>query len=935
MKIAILSCFYPYRGGISQFNACLYGELSKEHDVRAFNFKRQYPEFLFPGKTQFVTEDDEAVPVESTSLLDTANPLSYISTYREIRDWEPDVLIVRYWMSYFGPSLGYVTRRMKKHCKVISILDNVIPHEPRFFDTPLTRYFLSGSTGFVTLCEAVSKDLLRLKPDAEFAVIQHPLYSHFGEKLSRKEAEERLGIEHDRKNILFFGLIREYKGLDILIEAFGMLPEGEYQLIIAGEPYGSFDRYQKLIDRLPAAHKVHMTLKYIKDSEVKDFFSAADLAVLPYRSATQSGISSVAYHFEVPMIVTDVGGLKETIGDRGTGLVAREGTPEAISKEITGFFSNPAIKDECIRNIRMEKERLSWKTFARELVRFIRTTGFVLVLALAAATAPAISAQEYNNTPVSISKEKVRVNGETCYSHVVLERQTLFSISKAYNVSIDDIYRLNPSLKEHGLIKNSIILIPTEATAAEAAPEKVQETPQVAVQDTAKEEVKEEAKEKKTAKEKRIHVVKWYENLNDIAGKYGITVEELMKANGLTGKKLKSRMKLTIPEPGEYAQQEETEQTQEQSETQQVAEAQEQEAEKEDNPWWLNFRKDKVSASLLLPLKATGSSSSWSNMDFYSGVLLAVNDLGQNGTDVDLRVHDIADGKIGNARADIGNTDLTIGPISVRDLNSVFSMNESGMVISPLDPKAEDLVPVHPGMIQAPTPHKVQYDDLASWIKEDTSVNDKVLLITEKGARQTEAEMQMKSSVDSAGIAYNMFSYSILEGRDVMAPLKNLMTKTGCNRVMIASESEAFVNDVVRNLNLMIHQKYEVVLYAASKIRSFETIEVENLHKTNLHVSLTYYIDYDDQRVKSFLLRYRGLFNAEPSQFAFQGYDIASYFIEMCSKYGNRWPEMLEKEERSMLQSTFRCRKDGEGGYINEGVRRIVYESEWKVKKVR
>ena len=322
-------------------------------------------------------------------------------------------------------------------------------------------------------------------------------------------------------------------------------------------------------------------------------------------------------------------------------------------------------------------------------------------------------------------------------------------------------------------------------------------------------------------------------------------------------------------------------------------------------------------------------------MDFYSGVLLAVNDLGQNGTDVDLRVHDIADGKIGNARADIGNTDLTIGPISVRDLNSVFSMNESGMVISPLDPKAEDLVPGHPGMIQAPTPHKAQYDDLASWIKEDTAVNDKVLLITEKGARQTEAEMQMKSSVDSAGIAYNLFSYSILEGRDVMAPLKNLMTKTGCNRVMIASESEAFVNDVVRNLNLMIHQKYEVVLYAASKIRSFETIEVENLHKTNLHVSLTYYIDYDDQRVKSFLLRYRGLFNAEPSQFAFQGYDIASYFIEMCSKYGNRWPEMLEKEERSMLQSTFRCRKDGEGGYINEGVRRIVYESDWKVKKVR
>ena len=369
MKIAILSCFYPYRGGISQFNACLYGELSKEHIVKAFNFKRQYPEFLFPGKTQFVTPDDEAVPVESTSLLDTANPFSYISTYREIRDWEPDVLIVRYWMSYFAPSLGYITRKMKKHCKVISILDNVIPHEPHFFDSPLTRYFLKGSTGSVTLCEAVSKDLLALKPDARFAVIQHPLYSHFGAKLSREEAERRLGLQSGKKNILFFGLIRTYKGLDILLEAFGMLSE-EYQLIIAGEPYGSFDKYQQIIDNLPNKDKIYTNLKYIKDSEVTDYFSAADLAVLPYRSATQSGISSVSYHFEVPMIVTNVGGLKETIGDRGTGIVSDRGTPEAIYQEIIRYFSDPQIKERCIECIRSEKERLSWKTFAHKLLEF-------------------------------------------------------------------------------------------------------------------------------------------------------------------------------------------------------------------------------------------------------------------------------------------------------------------------------------------------------------------------------------------------------------------------------------------------------------------------------------------------------------------------------------------------------------------------------------
>ena len=370
MKIAILSCFYPYRGGISQFNACLYGELSKEHIVKAFNFSRQYPEILFPGKTQYVTEDDEAVPVESVSLLDTANPFSYIKTYRAIREWNPDVLIVRYWMSYFAPSLGYITRKMRKHCKVISILDNVVPHEPHFFDAPLTRYFLKGSTGSVTLCEAVSKDLLALKPDADFAVIQHPLYSHFGEKKERVAAEAKLGLKSGKKNILFFGLIREYKGLDILLEAFRRLGD-EYQLIIAGEPYGSFEKYQKIIDSLPEKDRVFMDLKYIKDSEVADYFSAADVAVLPYRSATQSGISSVSYHFEVPMIVTSVGGLKETIGDRGTGLVADSCTPEAIYEEIVKFFGDPEINKECIRNIREEKERLSWKTFARKLTRFI------------------------------------------------------------------------------------------------------------------------------------------------------------------------------------------------------------------------------------------------------------------------------------------------------------------------------------------------------------------------------------------------------------------------------------------------------------------------------------------------------------------------------------------------------------------------------------
>lgn len=369
MKIAVLSCFYPYRGGISQFNANLLLELGREHSVKAFNFKRQYPEFLFPGKTQYVTPEDEAVPVESEILLDTAVPFNWPKTARRIREWNPDILIIRYWMSYFGPSLGYVARHMAPHCKVIGILDNVIPHEPHFFDKPLTRYMLGGVDGCITLCSEVGEDLLRWKPDARHTVLPHPIYSHFGEKLPRAEAEAMLGLKPGCRNLLFFGLIRKYKGLDILLRAFSSLPE-EYQLIIAGEPYGSFDEYQALIDECPGKDRIHVFPSYIRDSEVKKYFSAADVVVLPYRSATQSGVSAVSYHFEVPTIVTAVGGLEETIGVPGTGIVAKKAEPECIREEIERYFSDPAIREKCIAGIRAERERLSWSRFCKEMLIF-------------------------------------------------------------------------------------------------------------------------------------------------------------------------------------------------------------------------------------------------------------------------------------------------------------------------------------------------------------------------------------------------------------------------------------------------------------------------------------------------------------------------------------------------------------------------------------
>lgn len=372
MKIAILSCFYPYRGGIAQFNANLYAELGRRHTVKAFNFKRQYPDILFPGRSQYVTEDDEAVPVESDALLDTACPLTWMKTVRAIRAWKPALVLMDYWMSWFAPSLGFVARRLKKDFRVVSILHNVLPHEPRFFDRPLTRYFLSGCTGHLVLSEEVGRDLRRMKAAARMAVLFHPIYTHFGEKIPRAEAERRLGLAPGKKNLLFFGLIREYKGLDLLIQAFDLLDE-DFQLIIAGEPYGSFEKYRRLIEASRGRERIHCHLKYLRDSEVKTFFSAADLTVLPYRSATQSGISAVSYHFEIPLVVTDVGGLREAVEGAGTGLVAEKPEPEAIAEKISDFFSDECIRRQCRISIRGEKERLSWHHFGRLLEDFADT----------------------------------------------------------------------------------------------------------------------------------------------------------------------------------------------------------------------------------------------------------------------------------------------------------------------------------------------------------------------------------------------------------------------------------------------------------------------------------------------------------------------------------------------------------------------------------
>lgn len=370
MKIAILSPFYPYRGGIAQFSAMLYTTLEKDgHTVKAFNFKRLYPNFLFPGKTQYVEEGDKAIPIPSEQLLDSINPFSYGKTVKAIKAFQPDVLIIAYWMSFFVPGYAHIAHRMKKHCKVITLIHNAIPHEPRFFDKPLASILFKQSDDFIVMSKTVEEDLLKLRPDAQYIYNPHPLYNHFGKKIPKEEALRKLNLPINKKTLLFFGLIREYKGLDLLIEAMGDLDDS-YQLIIAGENYGSFDKYQTLIDRSKAGDRIYVHNRYIGDEEIPLFFSAADALVLPYRSATQSGVVSIAYHYDLPMVATPVGDFPQSIAIPETGIVVEEISSQAISQGINELFTS-GKQSLYLTNITKEKAALSWETLTRKLIEFV------------------------------------------------------------------------------------------------------------------------------------------------------------------------------------------------------------------------------------------------------------------------------------------------------------------------------------------------------------------------------------------------------------------------------------------------------------------------------------------------------------------------------------------------------------------------------------
>src|SRR6185436_6694607 len=370
-KLAFLSTFYPFRGGIAQFNASLYRAFEKEHTIKAFTFKRQYPDFLFPGETQMVTSKDNADKIPSERILDTLNPFSYFSAANEVRNFSPDIMLMKYWMSYLAPSLGTVAKKIKKQSKIISILDNVMPHEKRFFDPAFTKYFLKQNHGFVVMSDSVKNDLLKFIPGARYIFHAHPLYNHFGKKAHADDAARKPNIPPGKKIILFFGFIRDYKGLDLLIDAMSKLND-EYVLVIGGEVYGSFDKYSQQIEALGIKNKILLHVRYISDDEVPLFFSAADVCVLPYKSATQSGITSIAYHFDLPLIATDTGGLKESIQHNKTGLIVPSPDSTLIAKTIESYFSQN-LKSKFQEEIKLLKNKLSWSSLSEAIIEFSKS----------------------------------------------------------------------------------------------------------------------------------------------------------------------------------------------------------------------------------------------------------------------------------------------------------------------------------------------------------------------------------------------------------------------------------------------------------------------------------------------------------------------------------------------------------------------------------
>lgn len=375
MKILLIGSAYPLRGGgITTFNERLAEFMQEQgHEVIIYNYSLQYPNFLFPGKTQF---SNEPAPknLSIKTVINSANPLNWPKVGRMIEKEQADLILVRYWLPYFGPSLGTILRRAKKSkAKIICIADNIIPHEKRIGDEAFTKYFVKPIDAFLTMSRKVQEDLKQFAPDKPNAYSPHPLYDNFGEPQPKQAARAKLKLPEEEPILLFFGIIRKYKGLDLLLEAMAdqRIRNRKIKLIIAGEFYDKKEDYDAIIKERNLEDQLYLHTNFIPNTEVATYFSAADCVVQPYRNATQSGITQVGLQFEKPMIVTNVGGLGEYISEGKIGYMC-EGNPQSIADAIIRFYDENKA-EEIAENIRAEKKKYSWHYFLDSILNLYKT----------------------------------------------------------------------------------------------------------------------------------------------------------------------------------------------------------------------------------------------------------------------------------------------------------------------------------------------------------------------------------------------------------------------------------------------------------------------------------------------------------------------------------------------------------------------------------
>jgi glycosyltransferase involved in cell wall biosynthesis len=367
-NVIIIGPAHPLRGGLATFNQRLAKEfLDEGYDCSIYSFSLQYPSLLFPGTTQYSSEPAPQ-GFKIVSKINSINPLSWIKVGNELKKLKPDIIVVRYWLPFMGPALGKILRIVQKnnHTKIIAITDNILPHEKRAGDVAFTKYFLKSSDAFITMSEKVMHDLKQFEKTKPAKQVLHPLYDNFGEIISKQEARNYLQLNNDEKIILFFGFIRKYKGLDILLEAMPdkRIQSSKIKLLIAGEFYEDEKPYKELINKLNIKDSLILRTNFIPDSEVKYYLCAADAVVQPYRNATQSGVTPLAYHFEKPMIVSNVGGLPNSVPNEKAGLVA-EPEPTSIADAILRYYELGA--DYFIPHLRVEKEKYSWQNLVKTI----------------------------------------------------------------------------------------------------------------------------------------------------------------------------------------------------------------------------------------------------------------------------------------------------------------------------------------------------------------------------------------------------------------------------------------------------------------------------------------------------------------------------------------------------------------------------------------